>query len=92
MFFVLFCFKAKLFHKIFSNGSSLSFLICALLILQIDRCHRLVCTVCVCVLILSVSLRVFANTHSCAPACVDVCMLAVGSLAPVHYIFMRHAV
>lgn len=48
--------------------------------------------VCVCVLILSVSLRVFANTHSCAPACVDVCMLAVGSLAPVHYIFMRHAV
>lgn len=36
---------------------------------------------------------VFATAFTCRSvfACMDVCMLAVGSLAPVHYIFMRHA-
>lgn len=30
-----------------------------------------------------------ACTHA---SCMDVCVLAAGSLAPLHYIFMRHAV
>lgn len=51
---------------------------------------EIMCPVCLCVCVLSVHVAV--STLNCVSENLDVCMFALGSLAPAHYIFMSHAV